>query len=202
LDLFTTASMPMSTRPTFMMLSFTKVTVTFVNGVLLWGGVKLWQHKRWFFIHFDFHEYDTTNKTYGIPLWLTILDHKMKRKKKKNKAKKENETEKSKRWTKGPPNCEKMGGGHLQLRLNGTRESNGIRIEVGGFGLDPVKARVLKGWKNWSEVYAVLHFLIIIFSLSLSIYHWERKGKKRVELLGRRTLLSLFPGSWKHLGLQ
>lgn len=46
-----------------------------------------------------------------------------------------------------PPTVEKDGGwaSSASVEWNKRIESYGIRIEVGGFGLDPVKARVLKG---------------------------------------------------------
>lgn len=51
-------------------------------------------------------------------------------------------------------------------------ESYGIRIEVGGFGLDPVKARVLKGWKRKLKrglcCFAFPYYLSLIIYLSIT----------------------------------
>lgn len=70
----------------------------------------------------------------------------------------------------------------MEQRERNQIKSYGIRIEVGGFGLDPVKARVLKGWKRKLKrglcCFAFPYYYYLSYSLSHYLTRKEREKKK------------------------
>lgn len=75
---------------------------------------------------------------------------------------------------------EKDGGwaSSASVEWNKRIESYGIRIEVGGFGLDPVKSKSLERLSKKIEARFML-FCISLLSLSLSVYHITEKRKEK-----------------------